>query len=59
MVLEEEMIDYAKEAFRQIEIDCDCGNHLSATVFSVRPFDLTCSKCGKHFVEDNLLYIVR
>ncbi len=36
--------------YRQIEIDCDCGNHLSATVM-FPPFDLTCLKCGRNFVE--------
>jgi len=36
--------------YRQIEIDCDCGNHLSATVDDL-PFDLTCIKCGMWFVE--------
>ena len=39
------------EIFRQIELDCDCGNHLSATVLSFDPFDLACNKCKKHFVE--------
>ena len=36
---------------RQVEIQCECGNFLSATVFKNDPLDLTCSKCGVNFIE--------
>jgi len=37
---------------RQIDIQCICGNKLTATVFKNIPFDLTCSKCDNNFVEE-------
>jgi len=39
------------ENFRQVEIDCDCGSHLSATIIVNDVLDLRCSKCGRHFTE--------
>jgi hypothetical protein len=40
-----------EQEFRQIEIDCKCGNQLSATVIST-PYNLTCIKCGKNYIEE-------
>lgn len=38
-------------SFRQININCDCGNYCTATVFKHIPFDLICNKCGRKFIE--------
>ena len=40
-----------KDIFRQVEIRCECGNLLSATVFANIDFDLTCIQCGNTFRE--------
>ena len=35
---------------KQVLMFCDCGNHMTATVFRDIPFDLTCSKCKRHYL---------
>jgi hypothetical protein len=35
---------------KQVLMFCDCGNRMAATVFRDIPFDLTCSKCKRHYV---------
>jgi hypothetical protein len=35
---------------RRVEIQCDCKNIISATVFKRINFDLTCSVCGRNFL---------
>ena len=36
---------------REVEIDCICGIHLSATVIKDMAFDLTCAVCGTNYLE--------
>lgn len=37
---------------RQVEFDCSCGNHITATVFEGPPYLLYCSKCDAKHEEE-------
>lgn len=45
------MTDWSDKPMRQVDIHCDCGSHCFSTVFAEIHFDLTCSKCGRKFIE--------